>query len=145
MSYKTIYIVTSGEYSDYRIDAVFDTKDLAEAYVAAGAEQPYYKKHIEEYPLNKYVDLDYMYRVDYDPWQPEDHQWRIECPYDEELETDKLTHNHVTVSDPYFYLPSDRAKFYGAKTYTIWVKAKTRDAALKIANEKIMMAIAGGK
>ena len=140
MSYKTIYIVTSGEYSDYRIDAVFDTKELAENFVESRAEL-YYKARIEEYPLNKYVDLSYDYKVDYDPWQPEGHQWRIERQ-DEAFVPDNQAFGIVTASEPYFHLSSDKARYHGAKTYTVWVKAKTRDAALKIANEKIMMFIA---
>ena len=30
---KTIYVVTSGSYSDYGIDAIFDTKELAQAFI----------------------------------------------------------------------------------------------------------------
>lgn len=33
---RTIYFVSSGEYSDYGVDAVAETKELAEAAVAAG-------------------------------------------------------------------------------------------------------------
>ena len=36
----TVYVVTSGEYSDYRIDAIFSTRERAEAYLSQlkGAE-----------------------------------------------------------------------------------------------------------
>jgi len=30
---KAIYVVTSGSYSDYGIDAIFDTKELAQAFI----------------------------------------------------------------------------------------------------------------
>jgi hypothetical protein len=39
---KTIYIVTSGCYSDYAIDAVFSTREQAEAYVAGEMEHGYH-------------------------------------------------------------------------------------------------------
>lgn len=43
-----IYIVTSGEYSDYRIDAVFTDKSQTELYVATHYEDCDYKE-IEEW------------------------------------------------------------------------------------------------
>ena len=46
-----VYIVTSGEYSDYRINAVFSTKEKAEDYLAAepsNVETP----EIEEYEMD---------------------------------------------------------------------------------------------
>lgn len=138
-----IYVVTSGEYSDYGIDAVFDTRELAEAFLASRAEL-YTIFQIEEYPINKYVDMTYMYKIDYDPWYQEGHQWRIERQ-DEEFVKKSQRFNHVVASEPHSHSFEDRARYYGAKRYTVWVKAKTRDAALKIANEKIMMAIAKGK
>ncbi len=42
-----IYIVTSGDYSDYSINAVYDTKEKAEAAIA-----PFTGYEIEEYELN---------------------------------------------------------------------------------------------
>jgi hypothetical protein len=44
---KIIYVVTSGAYSDYSINAVYDSRELAEA--AARGREGY---AIEEYPLN---------------------------------------------------------------------------------------------
>ena len=49
---KKIYIVTSGEYSDYGIDAVFTTKEKAVKYVEQHGT--YYK--IEEYNLDEEVE-----------------------------------------------------------------------------------------
>ena len=49
---KKIYIVTSGEYSDYGIDAVFTTKEKAVDYV----EQHGTDYNIEEYSLDEEVE-----------------------------------------------------------------------------------------
>ena len=48
---KIIYIVTSGEYSDYRIDGVFSSKENAELYIRL--EEP--RGDIEEWELDAYV------------------------------------------------------------------------------------------
>lgn len=57
---KTIYIVTSGCYSDYSIDAVFSTKEKAEAYIVSLNEpkDKYGPSQIEEYELDE--DGDYL-------------------------------------------------------------------------------------
>lgn len=47
-----IYIVTSGEYSDYHIDAVFSTKELAEDYIQQNGTDYV----IEEYNLDEEID-----------------------------------------------------------------------------------------
>lgn len=48
-----IYVVTSGEYSDYGIEAVFDNKEQAELYCATkeGHSDP---KYIEEYDTEEH-------------------------------------------------------------------------------------------
>ena len=48
---KKIYIVTSGCYSDYSINAVFSTRELAEEYIDAG--NGYEDADIEEYNLDE--------------------------------------------------------------------------------------------
>jgi hypothetical protein len=49
---KKIYIVTSGEYSEYKINAVFSTKEKANAYIQQHGT--YYD--IEEYDLDEEVE-----------------------------------------------------------------------------------------
>lgn len=49
---KKIYIVTSGEYSDYGIDTVFSTKEKAKAYI----QQNGTNYNIEEYDLDEEVE-----------------------------------------------------------------------------------------
>jgi hypothetical protein len=50
---KKIYIVTSGTYSDYGINAIFDTKELAKKYISA-FDQKYMEMNIEEWNLNEF-------------------------------------------------------------------------------------------
>jgi hypothetical protein len=53
---KKVYIVTHGEYSSYRIDAVFDKLELAEEYIRL--HDAYYYNPVEEWELNPpYHDL----------------------------------------------------------------------------------------
>jgi len=44
-----IYVVTFGEYSDYKIEGIFNTKELAKEYICKSS---YGRYHIEEYELN---------------------------------------------------------------------------------------------
>ena len=50
---KTIYVVTFGEYSDYRIDAIFTKKELAEKYIDMfGHVGSWNQMEIEEWEVN---------------------------------------------------------------------------------------------
>lgn len=51
MENKNVYIVTSGDYSDYSIDAVFSTKEKAEEYLDTEGSDA----RIEEYELDKKI------------------------------------------------------------------------------------------
>lgn len=48
----TIYLVTSGSYSDYHVDAVFSTRELAEAFHAKHSKAHGDTNDIEEMPLD---------------------------------------------------------------------------------------------
>jgi hypothetical protein len=50
MSGKTIYAVSSGDYSDYRVNALFSTREAAESFMAT-VKDDYYNA-IEEYELD---------------------------------------------------------------------------------------------
>lgn len=57
-----IYIVTSGEYSEYHIDAVFSTQELAEDYI----QQNGIDYGIEEYNLDEEIDRNTkLWRVEF--------------------------------------------------------------------------------
>ena len=53
-----VYIVTSGEYSDYGIDEVFDNREDAEKYVCLNRRNDYYDLRIQEYKVYKNAKLD---------------------------------------------------------------------------------------
>ena len=60
---KTIYVLTSGEYSDYHINGVYSSRELAQAFIDAveGKLYPFGKRTysdymIEEYNLDEYAD-----------------------------------------------------------------------------------------
>lgn len=54
MSHKDIYVVTSGEYSDYRIHAVFDTKVAAEEYAGTWADvEVHALNYVPKQPLGR--------------------------------------------------------------------------------------------
>ena len=58
MARKIIYIVTSGEYSDYGINAVFSKKELAQNFITVTVEpDDYISFEIEEWPLDEYEAL----------------------------------------------------------------------------------------
>lgn len=53
-----VYIVTSGEYSDYGIDEVFDNREDAEKYVCLHKRNILDDLRIEEYDICKNAELD---------------------------------------------------------------------------------------
>ena len=62
----TVYIVTEGIYSDYRIEKVFSTREQAEMYCAAHEEDSYSVYHIEEYVVDDVIlesasEVHYLY------------------------------------------------------------------------------------
>lgn len=51
---EEVFIVTSGDYSDYGIDAVFLTKDLAQRFIDSFDENQYTRFRIENHKLNPF-------------------------------------------------------------------------------------------
>lgn len=63
-----VYIVVSGEYSDYGINTVFSDLKSAEMYCALHNEDTYDNYRIEEYPVNKdayqgKIEYGYVYEL----------------------------------------------------------------------------------
>lgn len=114
---KKIYIVTSGEYSDYGIDAVFTTKENAVEYV----EQHGTDYNIEEYNLDEEV-------------VKETKLWFIEF----EIESQEIKHASPTTYN--IDKNKDTCKvteYLSSKPYiTFYVEANTMDRAIKIASER---------
>lgn len=51
---EMIYVVTSGSYSDYGIDAIFSTKEMAQAFID-GIKTPYEEMRIGEWELDPHL------------------------------------------------------------------------------------------
>lgn len=49
---KKVFVVTSGEYSDYGIDAIFSTRELAQSFIDAFKANKWYEMDIEEWDLD---------------------------------------------------------------------------------------------
>jgi hypothetical protein len=54
----TVYLVTSGEYSDYGILAAFSTEEAADAYVAhLRSKERWSNARVETYPVDRWLDV----------------------------------------------------------------------------------------
>lgn len=117
---QKIYIVTSGEYSDYRIDAVFSKKEKAVEYV----EQNGTRYNIEEYNLDEEVEK-------------KTQLWSIEfCVEDGKLcEASPTSYDRNKVIDTCFIFDTFgyRKKIPYIRFY---VDADAMDSAVKIARER---------
>lgn len=50
----SIFVVTTGEYSNYNIEGIFSTKELAKEYICSDKPRyMHYEYHIEEYEIGK--------------------------------------------------------------------------------------------
>ena len=113
---KKIYIVTSGEYSDYHIDAVFSTKELADDYI----QQNGIDYEIEEYNIDEEIDRNTkLWRVEFDM---KDCELKNACVMRYEEDDFRDT---CKVSD---YLDCSLINFF--------VDADTMNKAVKIASER---------
>lgn len=117
---KKIYVVTSGEYSDYGIDAVFTTKEKAVEYV----EQHGTDYNIEEYSLDEEVEK-------------KTQLWRIEfCVENGKLcEACPTSYDRNKAVDTCYIFDS-----FGYRKYEPYIRfyidADSMDRAVKIARER---------
>lgn len=117
-----VYAVSNGEYSDYRIEAIFTTEERAKEYISAMDGAPYdaifsSERRIEEYELDEFSDfvsrgLSY-FRVEFESVHQGDTKPRRSLPEKE-----------------------DREHLLWRGQYECFVWAKDEASALKIANEK---------
>lgn len=131
---SVVYLVSSGSYSSYGIEAVFDDRALAEAYVA---EREGGEIGIEEYELNPNADniragiRTHSVRLDragnlISHWQS----------YGVFTEPDRVGYSYRTFS------PRIEGKAHYFEAYVV---AKTKEQAIKAANERRAIWIAAGK
>lgn len=126
----TIFIVTQGDYSDYRIRAVFSSRELAETYVS-GMGKKYDTPEIEEWALDAGEEFICQgYKV-YDVCMDRDGNSKFDVELSSEVRSDQLA-----IDDDYYGKP-----FY--QKFIIW--AKSEKHAVKIANERRVQMIANGE
>lgn len=113
---KKIYIVTSGEYSDYRIERVFSTKEKANEFV---------QQHGTDYGIEEYV-------VDEEKVKKEEKIWKVEINIDNNSVIESIPHNFSRreegTCEYHEYMCNDVVDLY--------VKADSMDKAIKIAKER---------
>jgi len=143
---KTIYAVSSGSYSDYRVNALFSSKKLAKEFIEAMEKDTIYGgdyNDIEEYELDP-PTVDFIKRG-YSVWNVL------------MLQDGTVERTHKTDNDKYDIgdvgscriwertkAPAYRGKdILDALNMKVW--AKTEQAAIKIVNEKRAQMIAAGK
>ena len=113
---KKIYIVTSGNYSDYRIDAVFTTKEKAEEYVQNNGSD----YRIEVYNLDE-------------PIVKENKLWLIQF----NLEDGRIEDAIVSSRKKEYYCDTCKYEPYSfVKHLNFYVEAEFMDKAKKIASER---------
>jgi hypothetical protein len=158
-----VYVVTRGEYSDYRIVAIFSTKELAQQLADELDNSKRYGEDakVEEWSLDKHVPTNYIYKVVYNDIKD---KWtcNIEEPDAEEIEAianyekPLIICNGVTIEkkhEYYTYEPEwepGTSPYWEHKTiphnpykeYTVYINEPDRDRALKIGMEKILQKVA---
>ena len=113
---KKIYIVTSGEYSDYRIDAVFSKKEKAEEYVQNNGSD----YRIEDYKLDE-------------PIVKENKLWLISFNLEDGSIEDAKVSNR---KKEYYCDTCNYAPYSFVKHINFYVEAEFMDKAKKIASER---------
>ena len=118
---NTIYVVTEGSYSDYRICGVFDSKELAKKFAKSFGEDC---MEIEEYTLNPFLkEVNENYK-----------------PFCIRM-TSKGECKEVRIQDGYNCLDSEYG-FDSDKNLYCSVFAKDEKHAIKIVNEKRIQILA---
>ena len=123
----TIYIVTQGSYSDYHIQAVFTDEALADAYVAdsiAADPGSYDKPGVEEYETD----------LDADALRARIPTWHVVMRWGGDVI--RCQRNAPVITQ------INWSPFNG--TWTAFVKADDAERAIKIVNERRLIAIADG-
>lgn len=126
----TIYVVTQGDYSDYHIEAMFSTRDLADLYIERRKEHygGGYDGGVEEYELDSINDA----------WLAGKVKWWNVC-----LERD--TADVVSAELAIGSTPSEGdVAILGPKWFRTFVFADTQERAVKVAMERRSIWLANG-
>ena len=118
-----VYVLSTGEYSDWSIEGIYDEKHKKQA----EEEQlniGEYANDIEEYELNKPVNPKEGWKITY---TPHNEIWNV---------SRSSIYKMNEVQQYKHYMGNEYVK------YCVYIKAKDRKAALKIGNEKVSQYIA---
>lgn len=122
---RPVYIVTTGQYSDYRIEAVFEDEKEAEKYAEFCNQEgdwSYNTAEVEEFLLNEPAERGYPFTVELDYNGNVESTRQIWPQFENESEQFKISkHPDSSIS------------------YSFYVRAKSREQAIKIAHEKWAM------
>ena len=111
-----VYVVTTGDYSDYHIEAIFSTKELADEYVRRGGEE----YNVEEWELDTTIP---------------DNLIRVSMFLDGRVDAvEKNKGSHM----------STESLFVDGELLIWYVKADSEDRAIKVANEQRIQILALG-
>lgn len=123
-----VYVVTSGCYSGYGIEAVFSTRELADLYCAKmnAHRTSYYHARVEAYPLDDGEAEIRGNRTPYRVMMTKDGTVEHVRPYTGEWPTGK----------PWFDAEWEWGKLVGYRTLMLDVWATDAEHAVKIVNER---------
>jgi hypothetical protein len=134
---KEVFVVTSGEYSDYTIDAIFDSKELALKYIGydpSKINQRYNTIGIETFVLNiGHNQKGFIYYVCMDRYGKTHICYIVN-------DLSKIPNKKYTIQ-----LEPHLVKKENKHTIRIFVRAKSKEHAIKIVNEKRTQLIVKGK
>jgi hypothetical protein len=140
---KTVYVVTSGEYSNYHIDAIFSNRAAADAYCERHnrVDRWYDKKDVEEWALDGVTVVDnskIIFTVSY-TISPEFFTRHMEGRWYCSADPDQADANEEVVYSEEPYRVSWRQDEVGHRWATeVW--ADTEEEAKKIGADRIMAA-----
>lgn len=126
-----VYAVTSGEYSDYRVHAIFSTDNKARKFIESVIKddrlESYNDFKVEEYILDKVLDKYLIYSITIKESDGKETETRCYTDINLQLSTD-IKINEVKKIEPVH-------KEY--VWFRVYVLAINEAAAIKIGNEKI--------
>lgn len=135
----TVYVVSSGVYSDYGVNAIFSSRKLAEEFISAAPDPDY--NTIEEYPLNPPTSN--LIKRGYSIWQI----LMLRDGTTERIEKTE-TKNMTKMSHHWLWKRTTAMAFKGKGIPDVlnsMVWAKTEKQAIKIVNEKRTQMIANNE
>jgi len=118
-----VFVVTSGEYSDYRIDRVFSTRQKATEYLDTKDDNYTLEVFDIDEPIERRTQI---YEISFELDKKK--VWRVSTYYDKRLK------DLIHIGGRYFN---------NVKTLDIYIESDSRKRALKIASERYGAIIAG--